>query len=66
MYIYQSMPDGVARGPNGENLAEDMRIIEVDGAPAPVVGIRYNVSAAPAPVGIGMFRSASCVTVEFG
>ena len=51
MYIYQSMPDGIPHGPNGENLAEKMRVIEVDGQPADVVAILYNVDEAPPPVG---------------
>ena len=60
MYIYQSMPDGIT-GPNGENLAEQVRIIEVDGAPAPVVGIRYKADSAPPPVGIERTKSGRLV-----
>lgn len=61
MYIYQSMPDGIPHGPNGENLAETMRVIEVDGQPADVVGIRYKVVDAPPPVGIERTTSGKLV-----
>lgn len=61
MYIYQSMPDGIPHGPNGENLAETMRVIEVDGQPADVVGIRYKVTETPPPVGIERTKSGKLV-----
>lgn len=61
MYIYQSMPDGIPHGPNGENLAETVRVIEVDGQPADVVGIRYKVVDAPPSVGIERTTSGKLV-----
>lgn len=44
MYIYRSMADGLL-SEESEGLASDMRVIEVDGTPTPVVGIRYKGGA---------------------
>ena len=44
MHIYRSMADGLLSEEN-EGLASDMRVIEVDGTPTPVVGIRYKGGA---------------------
>ena len=49
MYIYQTLPCGIPAGPDWENLTEGMRIIEVDGHPAPLVGIKYRAGAKALP-----------------
>ena len=49
MYIYQTLPCGIPAGQDWENLTEGMRIIEVDGHPAPLVGIKYRAVAKPLP-----------------
>lgn len=58
MYIYQSMPDGIVHGPDGESLTDQLRIIEVEGEPSKHVGIRYkSTDEFGAPIGVS--RTAS-------
>ena len=64
MYIYRSMADGISHQTE-EELDENMRVIEVEGKPTAVVGIRYKaVDEAPPPIGI--IRSASGKLADTG
>lgn len=52
MYIYKTMDTGVT-DEDQERFDENMRIIEVEGHPTSVVGIRYKtLDTAPPPAGI--------------
>ena len=58
MYIYQTLPSGIPADEDWNNVTEGMRIIELDGRPAPVVGIRYK-AADKAPQSMGAARTES-------
>ncbi len=64
MYIYRSMADGIPRE-HEDALDENMRVIEVEGKPTAVLGIRYKAATdAPPPIGIG--RTASGKLADTG
>lgn len=64
MYIYRSMADGIPRE-HEEALDENMRVIEVEGKPTAVLGIRYKATTdAPPPTGIA--RTASGKLADTG
>ena len=56
MYIYKTMDTGIPSD-NEEHLDENMRVIEVEGQPTSVVGIRYK-TADTAPPQAGIARTA--------
>ena len=64
MYIYRSMADGIPRE-HEEALDENMRVIEVEGKPTAVLGIRYK-AATDAPPPIGIARTASGKSADTG
>ena len=64
MYIYRSMADGIPRE-HEEALDENMRVIEVEGKPTAVLGIRYK-AATDAPPPIGIARTASGKLADTG
>jgi hypothetical protein len=64
MYIYRSMADGIPRE-HEEALDENMRVIEVEGKPTAVLGIRYK-AATDAPPPIGTARTASGKLADTG
>lgn len=49
MYIYQTLPSGVPAGADWDNLTEGMRVIELDGHPQPMVGIKFRANGKPPP-----------------
>ena len=58
MYIYQTLPSGIPADEDWNNVTEGMRIIELDGHPAPVVGIRYKATD-KVPQSMGAARTES-------
>lgn len=62
MYIYRSMADGIPQE-HEEALDDNMRVIEVEGKPTAVVGIRYK-AATEAPPAVGIVRTTSGKLVD--
>ena len=58
MYIYQTLPSGIPADEDWSNATEGMRIIEIEGDPAPMVGIKFS-AADKAPQSMGAARTFS-------